>query len=477
MERFTEKGIFGTRFRLTFHGLLKLFGIIALGISIGVVGSIDSLHTKLLEFTLLLLSLFISMHIYIYRSKLLLPYTLLIWVVSPEIRRIVDWTIQSYTETSIISLIPYCVSLTLLLPIVKNIKLIDRRVSMILKILAVALIYGFCIGFFKYRFSSVYDLLNYIVPFLAFVYVSVSNFDSDVRDKWLKSFSFLAVIVASYGIYQYLFLPPWDKFWMISSEMNSIGLPEPQKFRVFSLLNSPGPAGVFLGLALAIMTVQKRWRSFGIFGMMIVAFALLLTLVRVGWIAYVVMVAAYFIRSHLKSKMNLLALAVLIFLAYTFILPILPGANNVTARIETLGSLEEDHSFNERLNFSSNIISQLFSNPVGRGLGSSGLGAKLTNNTDTLVAFDNGYLNILYTFGLPLGLGVIATLIYLFFYLFKLSKNEKMYSPISLAAISAVLFLLFASNVLLGLSGYILMFVISIAFLPKSSNREEITEC
>lgn len=474
MERFFGKGIFGTRFRLTFHGLLKLLGICAIGISIGVVGSIDSLHMKLLEFTLLLLSLFISVHIYVYRSNLLLPYTLLIWVVSPEIRRIVDWTIQSYTETSIISLIPYCVSLTLLLPIIKNIKFIDRRVSMILKILAVALIYGFCIGFLKYRFSSVYDLLNYIVPFLAFVYVSVSNFDRDVRDKWLKSFSFLAVLVAAYGIYQYLFLPPWDKFWMISSEMNSIGLPEPQKFRVFSLLNSPGPAGVFLGLALAIMTVQKRWRSFGIFGMMIVAFALLLTLVRVGWIAYVVMVAAYFIRSQLKSKMKLLALGVLIFLAYTFILPILPGANNVTARIETLGSLEEDHSFNERLNFSSNIISQLFSNPVGRGLGSSGLGAKLTNNTDTLVAFDNGYLNILYTFGLPLGLGVIATLIYLFFYLFKLSKNEKIYSPISLAAISAVLFLLFASNVMRGLSGFILFFVVSLAYLPKSSTRGEI---
>lgn len=451
-------------------------GIITAGVIIGFAGSIGSLHMKLIEFTLLLLFVFISVYIYASRPKLLLPYTLLMWVLSPEIRRLIDWSFQSYSNTSIISLIPYCVSLTLLIPISKNIKLIDRRISLILKIIGVALIYGFCIGFFKYGFSSVYDLLNYIVPFLVLIYVNVSSFDSDVRDKWLRSFSFLAVLVAVYGIYQYLSLPPWDKFWMINAEMNSIGPPDPQNFRIFSFLNSPGPAGVFLGLALAIMTVQKKWRSFGVIGMMIVAFALLLTLVRAGWIAYVVMVIAYFIRSHLKSKLNLLFLGIVIFGVYIYALPILPGADNIVSRIETFGSLEEDHSFNERLSFSSDILSQLLANPVGMGLGSSGLGSKLTQNTDTLLVFDNGYLNLMYTFGLPLGLAVIATLVYLFFHLYKLSKTEKVYSPISFAAISSFLFLLFASNVMSGLIGYIFLLVISLVYLPRSQTGGDI-EC
>jgi putative inorganic carbon (hco3(-)) transporter len=474
VERFFGKSTLRTVIGVSFNGLIKLMAVLVLGISVGFACSIGSIHMKLLEFTFLLLSIFISLHIYAYKSILLLPYTLLMWVVSPELRRLMDWLFQSYSDTSIISLIPYCVSFILLLPVMRNIKQMDSRVSLILKIIGAALIYGFSIGFMKYGLSSVFDLLNYVVPFLAFTYVSVSNFDSDIRDKWLRSFTYLAVIVAVYGIYQYLVLPPWDKFWMINSEMNSIGLSEPQKFRLFSFLNSPGPAGVFLGLALAVMTVQKRWRAFGIIGMMIVAFALLLTLVRVGWIAYVVMILSYFVRSHLKSKVKLLALGVVIFLAYTFILPILPGANNVTSRIETFGSLEEDHSFNERLSFSSGILSQVVSNPVGKGLGSSGLGAKLTSNTDTLAAFDNGYLNLLYTFGLPLGLAVITILGYFFFYLFKLSRTEKVYSPISFAAISGVLFLLFASNVMRGLSGFILLFIVSLAYLPKSSNQGEI---
>lgn len=468
VERFFGISFLRNYIRTFYIGLIKLTGIITLGLIVGLVGSIGSLHMKLIEFTLLLLFMFISLHIYVSRPKLLLPYTLLMWVLSPEIRRLIDWSFQSYSNISIITLIPYCVSLTLLLPILKNIKLVDRKISFVLKIIGLALIYGFCIGFYKYGFSSVYDLLNYIVPFLVLIYVNVSSFNSDVRDMWLRSFSFLAVLIAVYGIYQYLVLPPWDEFWMINAEINSIGLPDPQKFRVFSLLNSPGPAGVFLGLAMAIMTVQKKWRSFGVIGMMIVAFALLLTLVRVGWIAYVVMVIAYFIRTHLKSKLNLLILGVIIFGAYALILPSLPGASDIVSRIETLGSLEEDHSFNERLSFSSNILSQLSANPIGMGLGSSGLGSKLTQNTDTLVVFDNGYLNLLYTFGLPLGFGFIAALMYLFFYLYKLSKTEKVYSPISFAAISAVLFLLFASNVISGLSGYILLFVISLVYLPKS---------
>ncbi|OIB03755.1 hypothetical protein AK95_09085 [Paenibacillus sp. LC231] len=456
------------------HRFIVLACVIILGVMVGIVGSNGSLHVRLLECTLLLLSMMMALHIYFKCPHILIPYSLFMWVMSPEMRRLLDWSFQTYTNTSMISMIPYCVSLTMLIPIIKNIKQLDRRIGLLLKIMGVALIYGFSIGILKYGLSSVFDLLNYVVPFMVLAYVNVSRFDQDVRDKWMKSFGYLAVIVAAYGIYQYLALPPWDKFWMISSEMKSIGLPEPQKFRVFSLLNSPGPAGVFLALALAIMTVQKKWRAFGVVGIMIVAFALLLTLVRVGWIAYAVMIFAYFIRSQLKSKMQLLMLGIVIVLAYQFLLPVLPGSSQVTSRIDTFGSLEEDHSFNERLHFSTHIFSAVIANPVGMGLGSSGLGAKLTQNSDTLVAFDNGYLNLFYTFGLPLGLAVIILLGYLFVYLYKSSRTEKVYSPISFAAICAILFLLMASNILSGFSGFVLLLIISLVYVPTSSSREGI---
>jgi putative inorganic carbon (HCO3(-)) transporter len=473
MEKSNKLHELRTSVRTIFFSIIKLVGIIVLGSIVGVVSSESSLHMELLQFAILLLCMITSVHINVFKPIVLLPYILLIWVISPEIRRLIDWSFQSYSNPSIISLVPYCVSLILLLPIIKNIKFLDNRIKLICKVFGIALIYGFSIGFLKYGMSAVYDLLNYIVPILVLVYVNVCQFDSNVRDKWLRSFSYFGVIIAVYGIYQYIVLPPWDEFWMINAKMNSIGLPNPQNFRVFSLLNSPGPTGVFLGLALAIMTVQKKWRACGMIGIMIVAFALLLTLVRVGWIAYIIMIIAYFIRAQLKSKIQLLALSVILTLAFVFVLPILPGANNVASRINTFSSLEEDHSLNERLSFSNNILSEVLTNPIGKGLGSSGLGAKLTSNTDTLVAFDNGYLNIFYTFGLPLGLAIFAIFMYLALYLFKLSRREKVYVPISFAAICAVLFLLMASNVIQGVSGLFLWFIISLTFIPRSSNREE----
>jgi len=454
-------------------GAPKLAGLIVLGGAIGYASSIDSLHMKLLELVYLLLGLLVGLHIYIKSPQNLIPYTLVIWTISPEARRLLDWSFQTYSDTSIIMLTPYCVSLILLIPILRQSKHINSRISLILKIIGAALIYGFFLGFLKYGLSSVYELLNLIVPYLVLVYVGVSRFDSRVWDRWLRSYAYLAVLVGAYGIYQYLVLPPWDHFWMISADMNSVGLPEPQEFRLFSLLNSPGPAGMFLGFALSIMIVQKKWRAFGILGIMVVAFALLLTLVRVGWISSIIMIIAYFARSQLKNKVQLIVLGLIMVLAYIFVLPALPGAKEVSSRISTFESLEEDHSFNERLIFARHIISDVISNPVGRGIGSSGLGVKLTQSSDTVKVFDNGYLNLFYLFGLPLGLGVIFMLGYIFLLLFKLSKMEKIYAPISFAAISATLFLLLGSNVLSGLSGYILMLVISFALSHTTIKRRD----
>ena len=87
--------------------------VIALGGMVGVAGATGSLHMRLLEFTLLILSMMAALRIHFKRPHALVPYALLMWVVSPELRRLLDWSFRSYTDTSLISLIPYCVSLTI----------------------------------------------------------------------------------------------------------------------------------------------------------------------------------------------------------------------------------------------------------------------------------------------------------------------------------------------------------------------------
>lgn len=418
--------------------------------------------------TILICCMFLSIYISKVKPESLLPFIIFMWVISPEIRRVIDWLFGVYSQTSIASIIPYCVSLTLVPMVIKNIKLLDKRLKGIAIIMGGVLAYGFIIGIPKYGFAAIFDLLNYVVPFLVVLFVSVSKFNIDVRNRWLKSFSVIGVLVAAYGIFQYMTLPSWDKFWMMNTDMNSIGIPEPQNFRIFSTINSPGPAGVFLAFSLAIMVLHKKARFLGIAGIMVVGFALLLTLVRSGWLAFIFLIFAYLIRSQVKQKIILLTILGIIGLFYQVLLPYLPGASTITRRIATLGSLEGDHSFNERLDFTGSIFSSILSNPIGTGLGGTGIAAKVSSHSSAFVVFDNGYLNILYTFGFPLGLLLLGVLVYLTIYFFRLSRLDKRYYPISFATAVACLFLLLGNNVLTGLNGVILWFLSSLAFYTET---------
>lgn len=105
---------------------------------------------------------------------------------------------------------------------------------------AVALGYGALIGLAKNGMGSVYDLANYIVPLLLLPYFAVTKFKPKDIDRLLTAFANIAVLVAIYGIVQYLTVPPWDVFWMKHADMMSIGNPYPLEIRVFSTLNSPG---------------------------------------------------------------------------------------------------------------------------------------------------------------------------------------------------------------------------------------------
>ncbi|MFW5698984.1 MAG: hypothetical protein ACOCYN_03940, partial [Planctomycetota bacterium] len=60
--------------------------------------------------------------------------------------------------------------------------------------------------------------------------------DRATTDRWLRVLGIVAVGVATYGWFQFLFAPPWDTMWMRSSGMMSIGRPEPMQIRVFATL-------------------------------------------------------------------------------------------------------------------------------------------------------------------------------------------------------------------------------------------------
>ncbi|GGF83511.1 hypothetical protein GCM10010912_30820 [Paenibacillus albidus] len=407
------------------------------------------------------------------RPKLLIAYTLLIWAVAPELRRIADWMEGVYHPVSLLSLAPLLTGATLAIPVLREIHQTQKSSNRIILLFAVALGYGALIGLAKNGMGSVYDLANYIVPLLLIPFFAVTRFGPKDIDRLLYAFANIAVLVAVYGIVQYLTVPPWDAFWMNHADMISIGTPYPLEIRVFSTLNSPGPAATFLVFALVPMILEKKWQgALRWVGVLLVVICLLTTLVRAAWLVLLVMLLVYIASSPGKGKWKTLLQLSFVAAALFFIVPKLPGAEGLVARMETLTSVQEDHSYNERLSLWQNMLPMVAANPVGQGIGSVGQGTKIGNGGELgeYGNMDNGFIALLLTFG-ALGalffftaLGAVAKQI-----MVRVTNKDHLqpYARLSLAAWTGAVVSLISDNGFPGMKGYLIWMLIGLGLSAR----------
>jgi len=407
------------------------------------------------------------------RPRLLIPYTLLIWAVAPELRRIADWSEGVYHSVSLLSLAPLLTGATLVIPVLREIHRIKRSWSRIILLFAAALAYGTLIGLAKNGVGSVYDLANYIVPLLLIPFFAVTPFTSKDIDRLLYAFANIAVLVAIYGIVQYLTVPPWDAFWMRHADMISIGTPYPLEIRVFSTLNSPGPAATFLVFALVPMILEKRWQgSLRWIGVLLVVVCLLTTLVRSAWLVLLVMLLVYIGSSPSKGKWKTLFQLTFVACALFWIVPKLPGAEGLVARMETLTSVQEDHSYNERLGLWQNMLPMVAANPVGQGIGSVGQGTKLGNGGELgeYGNMDNGFIALMLTFGIAgavLFFGALGAVVKQIVVRVTLKDDQQPYARLALAAWTGAMASLVSDNGFPGLKGYLIWMLIGLGLSAK----------
>jgi hypothetical protein len=126
-----------------------------------------------------------------------------------------------------------------------------------------------------------------------------------------RAFMLTMPIVGVYGIAQYLDPSPADCYWMISTDMSSIGRPEPEQVRVFSTLNSPASLGNFLVFGLIFVGFLRRpWEALicAVPG----AMALLLSQSRTAWISFAVSIIYTFFFTKTKSRSGILGLAIVV---------------------------------------------------------------------------------------------------------------------------------------------------------------------
>jgi len=350
-----------------------------------------------------------------------LTAVLVLWVVTPEIRRLIDWQ-MGYGSISALSALPLA---TLLVPGFALFAGGWFRVPLPLLGLAwlwiAGLAYGLAVGLASdLGPAALYAFAQFGLPALLGLWlVSWSAPAARVHDRLAALLLGIATLVSLYGIYQYVALPPWDSEWMINSGMGApIGKPEPFGLRVFSVLNSPAPCAGFLVLTLLFNLPRLQTGRPGLLlqGSLCLA-ALSLTFVRSAWIGLIAGLVLYLLLS--PGRMRLLkpglALAGVVGLL-AFAVPALMGGDlvsqQVQARVESLGNLPNDISFNERRVLLEQQIARFGLQPQGNGLGSTGTATKLNRplNEWQVLHVDNGYLARLIEMGLPGVLCYLATL-------------------------------------------------------------------
>lgn len=339
------------------------------------------------------------------KSTWLIDYAVLVFVLNRCVRRLVDYYFNhAFNPLSPISLTPLAIAGGMALAWMSDFQQVPRWATRIFVLLAAAIGYAFLIGLFHVKLGAVYALGEVLAAISLAGFAFTRGAEESVRDRWMRSFAWGAILASAYGWYQYLTIPPWDAFWVQEvGFVGYLGQLEPTKMVVFSTMGERGPLGSFLGFAVVPMIVSPRWRTRGGWpGVVLVVSVILLTTVRSGLVIAVIGTVTFLLINRGANLRQVLTAALVLTVAVVFGFERIPGAQRIAARVSTLGNLREDGSYQGRVEIMSGGFGALAGAPLGQGLGAAGLGTRITTGTmQTTTTFgDAGYFQIVMIYGI-----------------------------------------------------------------------------
>ena len=351
-------------------------------------------------------------------SDLYIGFTWWLWFLTPEVRRLVDYQ-AGWNPQNPIMLAPYLVAALTMFTLLRHLPKLQFSRLFPFGLIFLGLFYGYCVGIYRGGWQATsFDLINWLIP-VTFAFHLVVHWRSYLRYRQVVQRTFVGgvLVMGLYGLLQFFSPPAWDQYWMLSAPITSIGSPEPFEVRVFSTLNSPGPFAVVMMAGLLLLLGgggPLRWPA------AVAGFAsFLLSLVRSAWGAW--LLGLIYIVAQRGRLRRLAALVVMGAIALP-LLTVGPVAETVNARLQTVSDLEQDTSFSDRVTFYSEFLPQALLNPMGEGLGSTGLATKLGTPGGELgefSSFDSGLMHIPFVLGWPGSLLYVGGLIWLLLYVLR----------------------------------------------------------
>jgi len=360
--------------------------------------------------------LIIGLFLYARFPLLYVSFTWYVWLLTPEIRRVLEYQTR-YDANNPAMLSPFLVTGITLLNSRRIAARLAKRELFPFALCMASVMYAFLIGVVVTTpTASFYSLLNWLTPILFSVYLfSLWPLYPRLCQTMRNMLSWGVLITGAYGLVQFTLAPAWDRYWMSNVHMTSIGTPEPYEIRVFSTLNSPAPFAVVTAVGLLLTLTEAS--PVAIAATMVGSLAFLLSLVRQAWGGWAVGFCTLLFLSEGKKRWQLLLSAVSLSALVLLFAMIHPFSEVIKGRFHSLNSISTDTSFHARSALYGDLFVSAFINPVGAGLGSTGLATKLSTqngNLGKLGILDSGVLDIAFSLGWLGGVPYLTGLICLF---------------------------------------------------------------
>jgi hypothetical protein len=406
-----------------------------------------------------------------------------LWFLSPEVRRLADWSKGAFTTTSLIQVAPLAVTMISGLSLIRHYPVLGQRRGLPVLLILAGLAYAFMVGVVSSGpLAATYDLANWLYPILIGFHIMANTRDYPAyRDTIINTFIWGMLVMGAYGIVQFAIMPPWDALWMLGSQMNSQGDPVPMGVRVFSTMNSSGPfAFAMMGAMVYVMAANHRVRWIAA---ALGFFAFGLSLVRSTWGGWVVALLIQLVKSNNRVRLRIVASGLLLAGLCVPLLAVGPVADRMQTRLNSIVNLKDDQSYAARNEFYATFAKTAFTDVSGEGMGATGTSTKLSNDGGQLGQygnFDSGVMNIPFVLGWPGTLlylsGILWLLVRAVLASFKMRDDKFVSASLSLGL--AIFAMLLFTNSLVGTGGLLLFMslfsILSATHWQKQQRRREL---
>ncbi len=401
-----------------------------------------------------------------------LAYVGWMWLLTPFLRRVVDWK-TTYHASSLILVAPAVAGL-LAIPVAwGQRRRVDRTIGAVFAFAFVVFVYGAGLGLLRNGPSgTAIDILAILGPFGAGLFALLAISDGERLQRTIVELAVWGtIVIGAYGILQFFVAPAWDTQWITDSGILSAGLPEARQIRVFSTLNTSNPFGEVVA-ALLLVALAERRLLLRLAAASLGLASLGLSLVRAAWIALIVavgtLVHAGRIRAQALAGFVVIVLIGLVFFGGT-------AADTVYNRLSSsVSSGSSDTSVQSRIRFQTQIAGDTISNPVGLGMGSTGTALKLGDAQAAnarYTFFDSGIFENGTTYGSVLGFSLVIGLVFAMVAAWRRSRGSPATVAYCAAAVTMLVVSLIFTNTIKNAPGFFLWVFLAVAARAEYRRR------